>query len=348
MERKQLKAAIIGMGRLGQADARFYTQYEGTELVIVCDIVPEVAKANGEKWRCQYTTDYSDIAASDVDIVSVVTPDFAHYQSAMAMLQAGKHVLCQKPLTTNLTEAKALVARAKERGVKLGVNTGMRLYPAKFHVKQVLDTGRLGHIVSAYSNTANALNIPLEMLQTWSSRSGPQWFKLPHTVDTLRFLLGKQEAVEVYARGAKGVLREMGIDAYDSIHAVVTYESGTWVTYDTAWIQPNAWDEDNDTYFVLTCSKGMAKATATEVVIADRDSHLQLRGKLTRYLPPDFAKARLNLNSAIGRFVRAVENDTEPWVTGEDGLAVVATIRAMEKSIETGKPVKMAELMASA
>jgi predicted dehydrogenase len=224
----------------------------------------------------------------------------------------------------------------------------MRLYPAKFYVKQVLETGQLGHIVSAYSNTANALNIPLEMLPSWSTRSGPQWFKFSHTVDTLRWLLDKQEAVEVYARGSKGILREMGVDAYDSIHAVVTYESGAWVTYDTAWIQPNAWDEDIDTYFVLTCSHGMAKATPTEATIADHDTEMQLRSQITRYAPPDFAQTRLNLGSTIARFVGAVETDTEPWVTGEDGLAVVATICAMEESIETGKPVKMADFVESA
>jgi len=350
VETPKLKAAVVGVGLVGTGHATSYYNSEDTELICVCDLLEERAKEVAARLNCSYTLDYRDIAAGEADIVSIVTPDSAHTAPALAMLEAGKHVLTEKPMTTDVDEAKQLVAKARKKGVMLSVNLGMRFQPSHRYVKTVLDAGRLGQPVCIYSNSCNALSIPTEMLPSWATKSGPQWFKLSHTIDLLRWLLGRPRCSQVYARGRKGKLSTLGIDAYDAIHALVSFENGCWITFETAWIQPDAWQEDIETYFVLTGTEGMIKAKVVyggmgapvdDVVMATHDDPLETRTRYRGYKPGSYMKPRPSVSTSIAHFIECVKHGKEPSVTPDDGLALVAIISAIEESVESGRPVEV-------
>jgi predicted dehydrogenase len=346
--REKLRAAVVGTGLVGMGHARSYANSELVELVYVCDLIEDRAKEAASRFECEYTLDYGDIASSDVDIVSIVTPDFAHTAPAMAMLDAGKHVLTEKPLTTSLNEASQLVAKAREKGLTLSVNLGMRFQPSHRRVKELLEGGALGEPVCVYSNSCNAISIPTQMLPSWATYSGPQWFKLSHTIDLLRWLLGRPICKEVYAQGRKGKLSALGIDAYDALHALVSFDSGAWITFDTAWVQPDAWQEDIETYFVLTGTEGMVKAKVVygaldpredHLVVATHGSPLETRVRYKGYQPGSHMRPKPAVSTSIAHFVECVMAGEEPIVTPEDGQAVVAIISAIERSIHEGQPV---------
>ena len=343
----KLRAAVVGTGLVGTGHATSYANSDLVDLICVCDLIEDRAKQVATRFGCEYTTDYQDVADSDVGIVSIVTPDFAHTAPAMAMLEAGKHVLTEKPMTTDLEEAKQLVAKARESDLTLSVNLGMRFMASHWRVKEAIDAGKLGNLVCGYSNSCNAISIPTDMLPSWATNSGPQWFKLSHTIDVLRWLSGRPRCTEVIARGRKGKLTALGIDAYDAIHALVSFENGMWITFETAWIQPDAWQEDVQTYFVLTGTEGMAKATVVyggdgakdNVILASHDSRLESRVRYGTFKPGSYMKPKPVVSTSIAHFIDCVATGTEPCVTPEDGLAVVAIISAIERSIEEERPV---------
>src|SRR5689334_10142928 len=111
----KIRAAVIGVGYLGRFHAQKYAQLEGCELVAVVDGRQEVRDAVAAEVKSRALADYRELLG-DVDAVSVVTPTPAHFEIADAFLQAGAHVLVEKPITETPDQARALIARAKAKG----------------------------------------------------------------------------------------------------------------------------------------------------------------------------------------------------------------------------------------
>ena len=234
----KVKAAVVGVGLIGEQHAETYHEYGRSELVLVHDLNPERAKTVAERFDCRGTSNLADVANSDAQVVSVATPDHLHYEATMAMLAAGKHIVVEKPLATVTKEARAMVDAARANGVKLTINLGNRWNPSFINLRDSIKSGEIGEPVYAYSRCADTIWVPTEML-SWAGKSGPQWFLFAHTMDLLRWFLG-QEAHEVYAVGTKRVLKARGIDAFDTIQAIVKFDS-THVVFETGWILPEAW-----------------------------------------------------------------------------------------------------------
>src|SRR4051794_38399016 len=117
----RVRVGVIGAGLHGEMHLVGYSTYDRCQLVGICDLDPDRARQMAEKYRCDWTTNIAELASA-VDGASVATPDFAHLAPALALIEAGKHVLLEKPLTTNVAEGERLVAAARERDVKLMVN----------------------------------------------------------------------------------------------------------------------------------------------------------------------------------------------------------------------------------
>ncbi|MGN7610897.1 Gfo/Idh/MocA family protein [Magnetococcales bacterium HHB-1] len=128
-QRLPLRAAVIGVGYLGQFHAQKYQQIEDTELIAVVDADRARAKEIGEKYQAAYYTDFKDILG-DVDLVSIGVPTVAHFEVAKACLEAGVHVLVEKPITATLNEADDLIALAQKQDLILQVGHLKRFHPA--------------------------------------------------------------------------------------------------------------------------------------------------------------------------------------------------------------------------
>ena len=341
MAERKVKAAVIGVGLIGEQHAETYAEYPRSELVMVMDLNPERARTVGERHGVAYTTEIADVANSDAEVVSVATPDFAHFEPVMAMLEAGKHVCVEKPLATITKEAQKMVTLAREQKLGLTINLGNRWNPSIINLRDCIQAGEIGEPVMAYSRCADTIWVPTKML-SWGGKSGPQWFLFAHTMDMVRWFLG-QEAQEVYAVGQKKILAARGIPCYDAIQATVKFEK-SFCTFETSWILPEAWPAIVEFGFTIYGSEGRLHYDGTQQgfeLSSDKyKKHMFARPALWDYfkLPYTWWEADRDL-------VNCVLDGGEPKIKAEDGVAVTAMIEAVEKSIEEGTPVKPASLM---
>src|SRR5688500_11032104 len=136
--RKTLRAGVIGVGSLGRYHAQKYAALDGIELAGVADLDASRARAVAAEIGCRAVADCRDLL-SGLDIASVVVPTESHHEVARACLEAGVHVLVEKPISRTLQEADALIALAARRGLTLAVGHLERFNPAFVDLYGMLD-----------------------------------------------------------------------------------------------------------------------------------------------------------------------------------------------------------------
>lgn len=337
---EKIKVAVIGAGLIGDVHARAYSESEKSELVVVCDINEERAKKLAEKYHCSYTTEIHDLSKNpEMKAVSVTTPDFAHYKVVMEMIEAGKDVLCEKPLAMKVEEAMQMVEKAKEKKVRLMVDFQNRWSPLFLEAKKQIREGNFGKLVVGYGRLSNTLFVPTKML-SWAGQTGPQWFLFPHLIDMVRWLLN-EEVEEVYALGQKGLLKEKGLDIYDAIQAMVKFKSG-FVTFETSWVLPESWPSLIDFKIDLL-------GTKSRIGIKGDHQGIDIAGEKFSY--PFVLSEQNAFGKTIGfsyepilHFIDCILNNRMPEVSGEDGLVITKIIAAIERSIIEKKAVKTEEV----
>ncbi|HRY24165.1 MAG: Gfo/Idh/MocA family oxidoreductase [Geminicoccaceae bacterium] len=338
---RRVKMAVIGAGTWGENHAMAFSTYPIVDLQYICDLDGDRARRLAEKVGCGWTDRIEEIASSDVEAVSIATPDHAHKGPCLAMIEAGKHILVEKPFTIDLAEGHEIIAAAEAKGVKLMVDFQLRWHPHYMGAKHFMESGELGEGVMGYARLSDTIHVPTEML-SWGSASGPEWFLFPHTMDVTRWILD-EEPVEVFARGSRRVLKGMGIDAYDAIQALFQFER-SFVTFETAWIIPDSYPTVVDNKFTLHGSKGRIELDSTPgiAISSDRYKYPFSSHAITRYGKP-FA----HFYESIRHFADCVLEDKEPAATGHDGLMATAMIQATLRSLEAGRPVRMDEVLAA-
>ena len=143
----KLKAAVIGLG-MGRRHVKDYSEHPDVDLIAICDIKEESLK-NFQKWYNVPRT-YTDIdelfAADSYDIISIALPNFLHKAVAIQAMEAGAHVLCEKPLALNTAEAEEMVATSKRLNKRLAVNFSFRFWGASYALYQLASAGEFGDI----------------------------------------------------------------------------------------------------------------------------------------------------------------------------------------------------------
>jgi predicted dehydrogenase len=197
-----LRICVIGAGLIGNRHAEMYQADPLAELVGVCDIIKERADAAAARLgvRAFYSVPEM-LTAVQPDICSVATGGYEyggdHYEPTIQALEAGCHVLGEKPISNVIEEAEEMVATAVKHNLCYGINLNHRFTPAARLAKKWVDEGRLGHLL--FVNMSMWIKNPRE--------SSP-YFQLkalhPHTVDVMRYFCGDIEAVQCFATKAPG------------------------------------------------------------------------------------------------------------------------------------------------
>ncbi len=251
---EMVSIGIVGAGIWGRNHALALAGHPRGSVDLVCDRDEGRARALAEKVGCRWVTSLAEVAGSPVDAVTIATPDHLHREPAVAMLEAGKHVMVEKPLATTVADGRAMVAAAEKAGVKLMVDFHARWHPLFMGAKAYVERGDLGAPVMAYARLSDTIYVPTEMLD-WGGRSGPEWFLFPHTMDVVRWLFGRNP-IEVYAKGHRGVLESRGISCWDAVQALVEFEGKAFATFETSWIVPNSYTNVVDNRLTLYGEKG--------------------------------------------------------------------------------------------
>jgi predicted dehydrogenase len=197
-----LSVCVVGMGPIGNRHADMYRCTPLANLVGVCDIIPERADAAARRLGVPgFYSAPEMLEKIKPDLVSICTAGVEnggdHYIPAMQALEAGCHVLCEKPISNEIPKAEEMVAKAREKGLYLGANLNHRFNPAHRMAKKWVEEGRLGHLL--FVNMSMWIKNPTE--------SSP-YFQIqalhPHTVDVMRYFCGDIEAVHCFATKAPG------------------------------------------------------------------------------------------------------------------------------------------------
>ncbi len=196
-----LKVGIIGVRQIGNLHADCYQSSPHARVVAVCDIIPERADHAAHRLGVRaYHNMHQMLDNEDLDIVDVCTGGKEnggdHYAPVMAGLEAGCHVLCEKPISNNIEYARQMVAKAADRGLCFGINLNYRFAPACVRAKQWIDEGRLGEV-----------NFVNKCLWIANARDD-EWFHLralhPHSIDVLRTLCGDVRFVHAFLKRSEG------------------------------------------------------------------------------------------------------------------------------------------------
>jgi len=310
------RAAVIGLGSMGVHHARVYSEMPSVDLVAVADIKQTVADGIAAKYSCTGYGDVADLLRNEqVDVASISVPTPHHAETAQQLIDAGVNVLIEKPITTTVDEAQALIEAAKANGVSLGVGHIERFNPVILGLKALLDSGDIGDI----------LQISVQRIgpRPDSDRGTGVFLDLAtHDIDIVRFLTGSE--VSTIASLWKNVTASQ----YEDLGAgLLSMDDGTLVIITENWVSPTKVRE-----ITVTGVHGLLVAdTLTQDLFQfDNDyttsewaSILNFRGtsegRMIRHRLTKDEPLRLELDS----WVESITNDTKFGVSGEDGLAAL-------------------------
>ncbi len=191
-----LKVAVIGCGNIGRTHAGCYQEHPSARLVACCDVVAEKADRFAEQFGLKPYHSVADLLRNEeLDVVSVTTAGKEnggdHFEPVMQALEAGKAVLCEKPISNELAKARQMVAAAREKGLYLGVNLNHRFAPVAYRAKELVEKGELGELL--------LINMSLWIRNP--NETSP-WFHLralhPHSIDVMRYFCGDVKRVQAF------------------------------------------------------------------------------------------------------------------------------------------------------
>ncbi|MBZ9994297.1 Gfo/Idh/MocA family protein [Mesorhizobium sp. BH1-1-4] len=340
---KPIKTAVVGAGIWGANHALALNSHAPAELTVICDVDESRAKAAADRFGCGWSTSLDEVLASDVEVVTIATPDHLHLVPAVAALLAGKHVLIEKPIATAVWDAKAILDAEQAGGGMLMVNFHARWHPLFMGAKSYAESGKLGKPVMGYARLSDTIWVPTKMLG-WGARTGPEWFLMPHMMDVVRWLI-QEEPREVYAKGSRGVLQDRGVDSFDTIQSMITFHNDAVFTFESSWILPESYSNVVDQRLTLYGTDGGLdlRNEPNLWVYTDKFHTPSSSEGLTRY-----GKAWGFQYEPIKYFIDCVATGTRPEATGFDGLVVTAMIEATLRSIAENRPVMMDEVLGDA
>jgi predicted dehydrogenase len=328
-----LRVCVIGMGPIGTRHARIYGEDPLSELVGVCDLRKDRADSAAKTLGVAAFYDPSKMLdALKPDLVSITTGGYEyasdHFEPTMLALEAGCHVLGEKPISNDIDQAEQMVALAREKRRCYGINLNHRFTPAAYLAKKWLDEGRLGHLL--FVNMSMWIKNPAE--------SSP-YFQIkalhPHTVDIMRHFCGDVEAVQCFATKAPG--RGIWSTAHFSMKFRNGIVGGLTGSYDIERGHP-----------MERCE---VAGTGGRFVLEDmwRELTLYPAGNLekTVYTNPVFGGHRDfedTFRNRIHRFLEQVTEGVGPDQidgSGADGLAAQRVLQAAIESIEKGTVVQL-------
>ncbi len=198
-----LQVAVVGLGGIGNRHCQVYADNPQAEIVAVCDILHDRADKAAERWNTKAFYSVQEMLDSglQIDAASVCSAGVEnggdHYVPTMELLRAGIPVLGEKPISNRLHEAEEMVALAKEKGLRYGIDLNHRFTPAALRAKEWVDSGRLGEL--------NIINMTMWINNP--NESSP-WFHIralhPHSLDVMRYYCGDVARVQAFFKKGKG------------------------------------------------------------------------------------------------------------------------------------------------
>ncbi len=234
-DQKKFRIGVVGCGSIGPTHGAAARQIpDEAELIATCDVLPERAKAMAQKFDVTrvYSSFDQVLADKDIDIVSICTPSGMHADMAVAAMEAGKHVICEKPMEVTLEACDRMIDAEKRTGKKLTVISQHRFDAATQLVKEAITSGKLGKIILADAHVkwwrTQEYYDSGDWRGTWKWDGGGSLMNQGvHTVDVLQYLVGGVD--RLWAQTRTGAHKNIEVE--DIAVAAMSYTCGAVGTF---------------------------------------------------------------------------------------------------------------------
>ncbi|QAY65230.1 Gfo/Idh/MocA family protein [Paenibacillus protaetiae] len=352
------KIGIIGCG--GIANGKHMPslkKQKNAQMVAFCDIIPERASAAAEAYGVEGAetyTDYRDLLKDPaIEIVHVCTPNDSHAEIAIAALEAGKHVMCEKPMAKTAEDAKRMVEAVKRTGKKLTIGYNNRFRPDSQHLKKICEAGNLGDIYYAKAHAIRRRAVPTwgVFLDEEKQGGGPLIDIGTHALDLTLWMMDNYKPKVVLgsafhklshkenAANAWGPWDPAKFTVEDSAFGMIVMENGATIVLESSWALNT-----------LDVREAQCTLSGTEGG-ADMINGLRINGEEhgRLYTTEVDLKAggvafydgvtEKDTDLEMRLWLKAIEEDTEPVVTPEQAYVVSQILEAIYESARTGKAV---------
>jgi len=332
MSIEPVSVAVVGCGYWGPNLIRNLSICPDTRVSMVCDLDTEALERAGRICpTARLVRGFDEVLASrDVDAVVIATPIAMHADLARAVLEAGKHVLVEKPLADRRDAAAELIRLADERGLTLMVDHTFVYSPPVTMVKNIVDSGELGEIYYI-----DSVRINLGLIQ---NDVNVLWDLAPHDLSIVEFLLGRQpESVAAFGTCHTG---DGGLE--DVAYMNLDFGSGLMATFHVNWLSPVkirnfmiGGSKKSLVYNHLNHAEPVKVYDRGITIAADSDAR---RGVLINYRSGDVWTPYVDQSEAlqfmVAEFATCVRDGKRPLTDGGAGLRVVTTLEAAQQSLE--------------
>lgn len=320
----KLKIGIIGVGYIGSVHAALLARDERVRLTAVYDVDRERAEKLARAHDARVAASADEVIET-CDAVYITAPNTQHVSLALAALDAGKHVFCEKPLATNIRDAESVFAKANGANSVFQVGHNRRFAPVYATLKKLLSEKHVAHSAHVKMNRGELLN------PAWTGDpavTGGFLYETPiHMFDMMRFLFGEVESL--HAIGSEHEYREI-----DDFSVLLKFASGVHATLATAadasWLFPFERVE-------VFCHHATLVTREMESLVCSTNLEGHFSEQSMQQLPREEKWGYMQEDRA---FVDAVVNGTAPLVTAADGLMSVKLVSAVYESVRTDATIK--------
>jgi UDP-N-acetylglucosamine 3-dehydrogenase len=313
---KKIGVAVIGTGFWGKNHARVYKEIPSTELVAICDANAGRAESVADQFGVKaYTASSRMLKDEEIEAVSICTWSTILAKEALKALNAGKHVLVEKPMATNVKQAERLVEVAEKNGLYLTVGFLMRFIPGLQHIREAVANKKIGELVC----------VTAKRVSQWPERIGDVGVVKDtaiHDIDVMRYI-SNEDPIAVYAK--TGSMRHKKFEDYAQI--MLTYEDGKTAFIESNWLTPY-------------------KTRALTVTGSDAIMRLDY---ITQELWIEKAKENLQprilwqepLKLELQHFADCISAKAKPLITAADGVKALQIAEAALQSSAKNRAVKL-------
>ncbi|WP_457791911.1 Gfo/Idh/MocA family protein [Anaeromassilibacillus sp. SJQ-5] len=352
---KKIKVGVIGVGSIAEMHIAGYKADPRVELAAFCDINEERLKEKGERHGVtRLYTDVKDmVAKEELDAVSVCTWNAAHAPCTIAALEAGLHVLCEKPMAMNVAEAEAMRDTAKRSGKLLMIGFVRRFGNDCAVVQDFINEGYFGDLYYAKATYLRRNGCPGGWFGDKSRSGGGPLIDLGvHVIDLVRYLMGNPKPVSVYGATFQKLGDRPGIKKGDAYQSSTTEEKPVFDVEDMASVMirfDNGAVLSIEASFSLNIEKdeGKIELFGTKAG-AKLDPELTLYSQQAGYMTNTTIATGTALSfdglfeNEIRHFVSCVEGGTACRAPAEDGVALMTILQAAYESAASGHEVVLA------
>jgi Predicted dehydrogenases and related proteins len=354
----KVKVAIIGCGGIATGKHLPSLQkIEQVEVVAFCDMFIEQARKAADQFGAPGAQVYSDyrelLKQADVDVVHVCTANDTHAEISIAALEAGKHVMCEKPMAKKASDARRMLETARRTGKKLTIGYNNRFRSDSMLLKKMCENGELGDIYFAKAHAVRRRGVPTwgVFLDEEKQGGGPLIDIGTHALDLTLWLMNNYEPSVVLgtkyhklskranAANAWGSWDPDKFKVEDSAFGMIVMKNGATIMLESSWAL-NTLDTREARCTLCGTEAG---ADMTDGLRINGESHGKLYERQFKLDPKgaDFyeGKRETMQDVEMRMWIDAIVNDTEPVVTPEQALVVSQLLEAIYESSRTGEAI---------